>query len=157
MSASGDVWCALTTLAATSEAQQKGGQVEAVAEAEAVEGAVAEVEATAEVEVEAPAEALAEAQAETEAEAEDVGEVEMKTDAKPDPEAPGGAACTGTHVSHTEERPACWTDFRGLVTAPPTDLDPADHLTDPASHWPWQDMSQVGDAWAALTTLAGGK
>ena len=46
-------------------------------------------------------------------------------------EAPGGAACTGTHVSRTEERPACWTDFRGLVTAPLADLDPADHLTDP--------------------------
>ena len=153
MSTSCDVWAALTTLAATTEAQQKGDQVEAVAEAEAVEGAVAEVEATAEVEVEA----TAEAKAETEAEAEDVGEVEMKTDAKPDPEAPGGAACTGTHVSRTEERPACWTDFRGLVTAPLADLDPAAHLTDPASHWPWQDMSQAGDAWAALTTLAGGK
>ena len=126
MSTSCDVWAALTTLAATTEVQQKGGQVEAVAEAEAVEGAVAEVEATAEVEVEA----TAEAKAETEAEAEDVGEVEMKTDAKPDPEAPGGAACTGTHVSRTEERPACWTDFRGLVTAPLADLDPADHLTD---------------------------
>ena len=145
MSTSCDVWAALTTLAATTEAQHKGGQVEAVAEAEAVEGAVAEVEAT------------AEAKAETEAEAEDVGEVEMKTAAKPDPEAPGGAACTGTHVSHTEERPACWTDFRGLVTALLADLVPADHLTDPASHWPWQDMSQAGDAWAALTTLAGGK
>ena len=120
MSTSCDVWAALTTLAATTEAQQKGGQVEAVAEAEAVEGAVAEVEATAEVEVEA----TAEAKAETEAEAED-------TAAKPDLEAPGGAACTGTHVSHTEERPACWTDFRGLVTAPLADLDPADHLTDP--------------------------
>ena len=119
MSTSGDVWAALTTLAATTEAQQKGGQVEAVAEAEAVEGAVAEVEAT------------AEAKAGTEAEAEDVGEVEMKTAAKPDLEAPGGAACTGTHVSRTEERPACWTDFRGLVTAPLADLDPADHLTDP--------------------------
>ena len=79
-------------------------------------------------------------------------EVESEAEA----EASDGTTCTGTQVNRTEERAAGWTDFRGLVTNPLPNPDSAD-LTDPALHWLWQDMSEAGDAWAALTTLAGGK
>ena len=109
MSESGDVWAALTTLAATTDARQKGGRVEAVAEAKAVAEAMAE------------AEAVAEAKAETEAEAE--AKVEVKTEAEEEAEAEAkakasnGTTCNGIQqVSRTEERAAGWTDFRGLVT-----------------------------------------
>ena len=115
MSESGDVWAALTTLAATTDARQKGGRVEAVAEAKAVAEAMAEAEAV--------AEAKAETEAEVEAEA--VGEVEVKTEAEEEAEAEAeakaktsdGTTCNGIQqVSRTEERAAGWTDFRGLVT-----------------------------------------
>ena len=162
MSESGDVWATLTTLAATTGARQQDGQVAAVAEAEAVAEAVAEVEAV--VEVKAKAEAKAEAEAEVEAEA--VGEVEAEAEAEvkvgaeveseAEAETSDGTTCTGTQVNRTEERAAGWTDFRGLVTNPLPNPDSAD-LIDPALYWLWQDMSEAGDAWAALTTLAGGK
>ena len=113
MSESGDVWAALTTLAATTDARQKDGRVEAVAEAKAVAEAMAEAEAVAE----------AKAETEAEAEAEAVGEVEAKTEAEEEAEAEAeakasnGTTCNGIQqVSRTEERAAGWTDFRGLVT-----------------------------------------
>ena len=113
MSESGDVWAALTTLATTTDARQKDGRVEAVAEAKAVAEAMAEAEAV--------AEAKAETEAEVEAEA--VGEVEVKTEAEEEAEAEAkakasnGTTCNGIQqVSRTEERAAGWTDFRGLVT-----------------------------------------
>ena len=154
MSESVDVWASLTTLAATTYARQNDGRVKAVAEAEAVAEAVAEVEAVA-----AKAAAEAKADTEAEAEAEAVGEVEMKLEPEPEPEASGGTTFyTGTQVSHAEERAAGWTDFRGLVTSPAPLTNPdSTGLANPALHWLWQDMSEAGDAWAALTTLAGGK
>jgi hypothetical protein len=61
-------------------------------------------------------------------------------------------------VINAEERAAGWTDFRGLVTSPAPLTNPdSTGLANPALHWLWQDMSEAGDAWAALTTLAGGK
>ena len=109
MSESGDVWAALTTLAATTDARQKGGRVEAVAEAKAVAEAMAEAEAVAEAKAETEAEAEAKVEVKTEAEEEAEAEAEAK--------ASDGTTCNGIQqVSRTEERAAGWTDFRGLVT-----------------------------------------
>ena len=113
MSESGDVWAALTTLAATTDARQKGGRVEAVAEAKAVTEAMAEAEAVAEAKAETEAEAEAKVEVKTEAEEEAEAEAEAEAKAK----ASDGTTCNGIQqVSRTEERAAGWTDFRGLVT-----------------------------------------
>ena len=111
MSESGDVWAALTTLAATTDARQKGGRVEAVAEAKAVAEAMAEAEAVAEAKAETEAEAEAKVEVKTEAEEEAEAEAEAKAKTS------DGTTCNGIQqVSRTEERAAGWTDFRGLVT-----------------------------------------
>ena len=111
MSESGDVWAALTTLAATTDARQKGGRVEAVAEAKAVTEAMAEAEAVAEAKAETEAEAEAKVEVKTEAEEEAEAEAEAKAKTS------DGTTCNGIQqVSRTEERAAGWTDFRGLVT-----------------------------------------
>ena len=127
MSESGDVWAALTTLAATTNARRQGVQAEVVAEVEAVAGAVGktEIEAEAEAEAEMEAEAEREAEAETEAEAEAEAEAETVTETEDEAEAKAkagalnGTSCNGPQVSRfAAERAAGWTDFRGLVTSP---------------------------------------
>ena len=111
MSESGDVWAALTTLATTTDARQKDGRVEAVAEAKAVAEAMAEAEAVAEAKAETEAEAEAKVEVKTEAEEEAEAEAEAKAKTS------DGTTCNGIQqVSRTEERAAGWTDFRGLVT-----------------------------------------